>query len=281
MSDTRWKLKVDQQGVTIAGDHFQLTTTVWPDGVPAGGTADDVLLGMAESGRVESTLSELAAMTRRSYGQYCGLARAEEILGERWVLLILRDLTVGPRTAAELERGLPLISPEVLAARLRDLERTHVVTSNPLPDGTPRYRLTDYGVELEAILLRLGTWGARLLGTQRPEEIVTTASQVVALRSTFRPEQARDLRATYEIRIGDDIRLHARVDDGAVRVAAGTAARPDLVIEPGTWLKALMAGEIDPLAAVADGRIRITGEPALLVRFAAMFRVPEPVTGAG
>jgi len=272
MTDAQWKLAVDEQGVTIAGDHFQLTTGE-PGGAPQQPTVDEMLYGSARPGRMESVLSELEAMTRLSYGQYCGLARAAEVLGERWSVLILRDLAVGPKRAEELRAGLPLVPVEILAMRLRDLERTGVITNT-----AEHYRLTGYGVELSDVLLRMSRWGARMLGQQRPEEIVTTDSLVFAMLSVFRPERAGAVRAGYELRVNDKIRFHVVVENGTVYAAPGGIDNPDLILEPGDFLTGLMDGTVDPFESIEDGRIRVTGDPALLVAFTEMFRIPEPVT---
>src|ERR671931_2934804 len=95
---------------------------------------------------------------RRAYGQYCGLARAVEVVGERWALLIVRDLLVGPKRFTDLRRGLPRIPTNVLAERLRELEDAGVVRRRvlPRPAGSVVYELTDYGSELEDVVMRLG-----------------------------------------------------------------------------------------------------------------------------
>src|SRR5919198_4121426 len=144
-------------------------------------------------------------MSARRFGQYCGLARALELVGERWALLVVRDLLLGPKRYTDLSRGLPRIPTNVLAARLRELEEAGVVQRRllPRPAGSVVYELTAYGQELEDIVLRLGRWGARSLGEPRPEDVLTADSLVLALRATFRPEAARGLRASYELRAGD------------------------------------------------------------------------------
>jgi len=210
----------------------------------------------------------------RTYGQYCGLVRAAELVGERWALLILRDLLVGPKRFTDLERGLPGIPTNVLTARLKELERAGVVHRRalPRPAGGVAYELTAYGAELEDIVKRLGRWGAKLLGNPRPGETVTPDSLVMALRSTFDPEAARGLCARYELRLGELV-LHADVDNGELEAAQGAIADPDLVIEPGPSLKALMTGELRPADAIKNGDVRITGDPKLLERFVRMFHI--------
>ena len=214
-------------------------------------------------------------MIQRTYGQYCGLAHALELVGERWTLLIIRDLLVGPKRFTDLRRGLPRIPTNVLSARLKDLEQAGIVRRRilPRPSRSLVYELTAYGSALEEIVLRLGRWGAQSLGEAGPAEIVTVDSLIMALRSTFRPEAARGLRASYELRLGAIV-IHARVDDGKLEAGEGALPGADLVIETGPALKALMAGEISPAEAVANGAVRLTGSPDLLTRFVEVFHIP-------
>src|SRR4030081_1271121 len=141
-------------------------------------------------------------MTTRSYGQLWGFARAVELVGERWALLVVRDLVLGPKRFTDLRRGLPRIPTNILSVRLKELEDSGIVRRRvlPRPASGVVYELTEYGQDLDDIVLRLGLWGARSLGDPRPEEIVTTDSLILALRATFLPEAARELRASYELR---------------------------------------------------------------------------------
>jgi SCP-2 sterol transfer family len=148
----------------------------------------------------------------------------------------------------------------------------------PRPEGSIVYELTAYGGELEDVLVRFGRWGAKSLGDPRADEIITTDSMVVALRSTFRSEAARGLHATYELRLGEIV-LSARVDDGKVEVHAGPASDADLSIEAGPQIRALMAGEITPREALRKGIVHIRGDGHLLASFAKIFRIdPMPAS---
>lgn len=276
MTQARWKLVVDDHGLTIASDRFQFTTN--GSGPSFGGFDfdDESVFAAAESNDIEAVVSELQTMTRRTYGQYCGLARALEIVGERWVMLMIRDLLVSPKTVVELQRGLPRIPTDLLCTRLSELERMGVVSRvDTRPDGAVVYGLTDWGRELDDIVLRLGRWGARLLGDPRPEDIVTPDGVVTALRATFQPYASRGVRAAYELRIAGFV-VHAMVDNGRLDAAAGPLPDADLVIDPGPYFKALLSGDLDPADAVADGRVQITGDPALLARFVELFSLPRP-----
>lgn len=220
-------------------------------------------------------------MATRSYGSYCGVARALEIVGERWALLLVRDLLVGPRRFTDLQRGLPRIPTNVLSTRLKELEQADVVRRRllPRPGGAIVYELTDRGRALEPAVLALGRWGAPLLGEPAADEIVTADSLVMAIRTTFHPEAARGLHLGYELRVGDLV-VHARIDDGSLAAAAGPLPGADLVLETDRALRPLLAGELAPADAIAGGAIRIHGDPALLTTFAAVFQIEHASRGA-
>jgi DNA-binding HxlR family transcriptional regulator len=211
----------------------------------------------------------------RAYGQYCGLAHALELVGERWALLVVRDLIPGPKRFTDLRRGLPRIPTNILSARLKELEASGVVRRRllPRPQGSVVYELTAYGRELEDVVLRLGLWGARSLTQPGPDDILTADSMIVALRATFRCEAARGSRVGYELRLGDIV-VHARVEDGAVQVAEGALPDADLVIQTGPAIRALLAGELSPAEAIEDGSVQLTGDPDLLSRFVELFHIP-------
>jgi DNA-binding HxlR family transcriptional regulator len=212
----------------------------------------------------------------RTYAQYCGLARAAELIGERWALLIVRDLLVGPHRFTDLRRGLPRIPTNVLSERLKELEDSGIVRRRalPRPAASVVYELTSYGQELDGIVLELGLWGAQSLGAPRPDDAITSDSIVMALRATFQPERARGLRAGYELRLGEIV-VHAVVDDGALAVAAGELSTADVVIETGPAIRALMAGEIAPSEALENGDVLlVSGSRELFDRFAEVFQIP-------
>src|SRR5262249_11377450 len=218
-------------------------------------------------------------MAKRAYGQYCGLAHALELVGERWALLIVRDLLVGPKRFTDLRRGLPRIPTNVLATRLKELEQAGVLGRRvlPRPAGSVVYELTGYGVGLEEAVLALSRWGTRTLGDPRPGDVVTAESLIAALRSLFHPDLAGGLRVSYELRV-DGLVLHARVEDGVLEVAEGSLPAADLTLDFGTVLRPLLAGRVSPAAAVADGDVRVAGgRPELLDRFVELFHItPVP-----
>jgi DNA-binding HxlR family transcriptional regulator len=214
-------------------------------------------------------------MSHRTYGQYCGLAHAIELIGERWALLVIRDLISGPKRFTDLRLGLPRIPSNVLSARLKELEEAGIIQRRLLP--RPRtgvvYELTEYGSELEDIVLRLGLWGARTLAEPRPEDTVNADSLLLALRATFRPEAARGLKARYELRLGGIV-LHALVNKGALEVGEGPLPDADVTVETDLTIRRLMCGELSPSEAVASGKARVSGDPELFQRFVEIFHIP-------
>jgi DNA-binding HxlR family transcriptional regulator len=213
-------------------------------------------------------------VSRRTYGQYCGFARALEIVGERWALLIVRDLLIGPKRFGEIERGLPGIPTNILSARLGELEQAGIVERRPLtrPARGVAYALTQAGLELEDAVIAIGRWGAKRLGEPRPGEVVTEDSIASALLTTFRPESARGADVTYLLRLGA-IEVIARVHRGALTVERGAQSDADLVIETDPVMRQLMAREISPREAIERKLVHVTGDPALLDRFVSMFAI--------
>ena len=213
-------------------------------------------------------------MSKRVYGQYCGFARALELVGERWALMIVRDLLVSPKRFTDLQRGLPGIPTNILTSRLKEMEAVGIIERRvlPRPASGVAYALTKLGAGLEPTVAALGRWGAKLLGDPRAGETVTPDSLVTALRTTFVPKAAKGVTVTYELRFGEIV-LHARIKSGAVSVAEGPADEPDLIIETGPALRPILARELTPAAALKNGSARITGKRELFDRFADYFQI--------
>lgn len=195
----------------------------------------------------------------KGYGQFCGVARALEMVGERWALLIVRDLLVGPRRYTDLKTGLPRIPTNVLATRLKELEAAGVVVRRvlPRPAGSVVYELTEYGQELEGIVLALGRWGAQRLGAFGEGEIATADSLIMALRSTFDPSVAAGRNVTYELRFGDVV-ITAQIENGELATDAGSTGKADLVIQAFGPLNPLLAGEVTAAEVVAQGNVQLS-----------------------
>jgi DNA-binding HxlR family transcriptional regulator len=219
--------------------------------------------------------------TRRTYGDGCAIAHGLDLVGERWALLVVRELLLGPKRFTDLKRGLPNASPNVISERLRELERAGVVKRDKLPPpaGSRVYELTDWGRELEDFVMSLGRWGARSPSLPR-DAPVGADSTVLALRARFDPDAAKGLRAVYELRFGDD-RFRIAVSDEQIEVARGGADHPDAMIDsvPDTLAAVLWDGR--PLAdAQRAGQLRIEGDQAAVERLVRLFPVPEPAAAA-
>lgn len=215
-----------------------------------------------------------SAVATRAYGQYCGFSRALELVGERWAMLILRDLFVEPKRFSDLQRGLPGIPSNILTARLKELEENGLVRrrAQPRPARGVSYELTESGRELEPAVIELGRWGAKRLGEVRPYEVVTEDSMVMALRTTFRREAAGKAKARFELHLGEVV-IHAVLRNGTLTAGKGPLAEPDLIIEAGPGLRAVMAQEISPQEALKSKIVRITGDRELFYLFARIFRI--------
>src|SRR3954451_19886009 len=154
--------------------------------------------------------------TLRTYGDGCGIAHALDLLGERWALLVVRELLLGPKRFTDLRDGLPGVSPNVLAQRLRELEQATIVQRRKLPPpaASSVYELTGWGRELKPLLISLGTWALRSPSFPRGAP-VGMDSVMLALSTSFDADRAGDLAARYELRLGEHT-FHVLVADGAI-----------------------------------------------------------------
>src|SRR5690625_1631701 len=140
----------------------------------------------------------------KDYGQFCGVAKAASTLGERWALLVVRDLSIGPRRFNELHEGLPGIATSLLTTRLRELEAAGVVERRvaAFPGRGLTYALTDYGQELLPVLDALGRWGARRMREPEPADVVTDSSLAAAMRAAFQQQIPVATPATFQVHMG-------------------------------------------------------------------------------
>lgn len=213
-------------------------------------------------------------VTRRTYDDGCASAQALDLIGERWALLVVRELVLGPKRFTDLRAGLAGISPNVLTQRLGELEHAGVLRRRKLPPpaATWVYELTAWGAELEPVIMAIGRWGARspLLapGPMSPDALV------LSFRTMFSAEAAAGLDATYELRFGEQ-RYHARVARGRFEIARGPAAVADVIVEsdPDTLAAAVYGGD----AGVAKGKrnLKVEGSKAAYKRFLGLFPLPE------
>ena len=205
-------------------------------------------------------------MARRSYEQYCSLARTLDLVGERWTLLVVRELMLGPKRFVDLLDGLPGIGRNLLAARLRHMEAEHLVARRQLPAPAPArvYELTTDGRALGPALAALGRWGIERLDPPPATATFRPGWAMFPLAYMADREAAQGIHEVYEFRVGSQV-FHLRVRDGVVEPRAGEAGEPDLTLtmEPET-LRDLFDGTLDPAEAVAGGRVTFEGAPTAL-----------------
>ena len=214
-------------------------------------------------------------MPARRYGDPCGIARALDVVGDRWALLLVRELIFGPKRFSQLRDGLHGVSPNVLSQRLHDLEDGGIVRRDTLdpPAGVAVYELTPRGLALEPILLELGRWGSQ---EPLPAAGQLSASAVlVALKTVFDPAAAADADAVFALRIDGDW-YGVTVADGSIGIAHGRSARPAVTLETDTATLRSVAFGREPIgAAERDGRLTVAGDRELAERFTRLFPVPN------
>ncbi len=221
----------------------------------------------------KSDLVYFMRMKQRSYNQYCGLAYALDMVGERWTILIIRELVVGSRRFTDLLNGLPEISTNLLSERLKSLEQRGMIRRRTLPPpaGSTVYELTAVGRALEPTLLELGKWGSQFVPPDPGEAMILHAgSYALTLKTFFRPELAQGLDETYALHIDDEV-LQVRIHDGSIDVQQGEPVDAVMALHSDiqTYL-ALLNGDIEPEQVLATGLARVEGDVDALRRFLAI-----------
>lgn len=209
-------------------------------------------------------------MKSRNYNQYCGLAYALEIVGERWTLLVIRELFAGPRRFKDLLNGLPGISTNLLAERLKNLEQQGMIRRRtlPAPAGSTVYEVTPLGQALEKSLVELGRWGSQFVPPSMDGvTVLRLGSYALTFKTFFRPEAAQAINETYELRIDDEV-LQVHIENGTIDVEQGKSRKADIVFHTDVpTILGLMQGLIQPDEALSMGSIRVDGDPSALERF--------------
>ncbi len=216
----------------------------------------------------------------RSYDDACGTAHALDLIGERWAMLVMRELLMGPRRFGDLRSGLPGISANVLTQRLEGLEASGIVVRRKLPPpaSVQVYELTDWGLEAEPFILGMGKWAARspLHDVTAP---LSAVGMMLSFRTMFMAERARGEDFSVSFRLGDDA-YWAQVKDGELIEGRGEIDRADLTLtgDPGE-IAGVVHGFVDPADLEAAGRLTVDGDRPLLARFSTMFELPPKVGG--
>jgi DNA-binding HxlR family transcriptional regulator len=232
--------------------------------------------------KLEKITNELVPSSRRSYDDACGLAHALDLVGERWSLLVMRELMLGPKRFSDIRADLPSISANVLTQRLEGLEAHGILVRRrlPPPASSHVYELTDWGYEAEPIIKVLGRWAARSPGHD-PSLPLSAVSLMLSFRTMFDGSKAEGYAAAIGIRIG--------AESFVARVAG-----KEFVVERGALegVEAIMAGAATAMAGViyggqpldamiAAGALSLEGDRSVIERFITLFTLPPKVTAAG
>jgi DNA-binding HxlR family transcriptional regulator len=214
---------------------------------------------------------------QRTYNQYCATARTLDLVGERWTLLLIRELLTGPKRFGDLQASLRGLGTGLLAARLKYLEREGLArkVTLPPPARTPAYALTEAGQELGTPILELARWGLKwAMAEPRATEAFHPGWAVLGLQACFDAEAAAGLRAVYEFRVDDEV-FHARIDDGTIEALHGPAQHPDatITISEAAFAR-LTSQELTLAKAVELGSASVSGDREALRRLKGLFRLP-------
>ena len=212
-------------------------------------------------------------MPEHRYHQYCGLARALDVAGDRWTLLIVRELMPGPRRFTDLIEGLPGVSRNLLAERLRGLESDGIIARQELPPPAARqvYELTDDGCDLARAVAPLIAWGARRIAEREPTESFHPRWAAVAMAVLGDREAAKGIRETYQFVIGRST-FHLTIDDGTIRLSDGQAQDPAVTwtTDEETWAD-IAFGHVTAPSAAASGALTIAGDSKAAARLRKIF----------
>lgn len=215
--------------------------------------------------------TRLNAVVARDYGQFGGISHALALVDERWAMLIVRDLPVGPRRYSELAEGLPRIPTNILATRLKELQAAGVLRRAPR-SRVIVYQLTKYGRELEPVVLALGAWGLKTIGQSRDEQSISSDSMTCDLRTAFQPRTAATLPPTAYAARFDSAELLVRVDGAVLEVTRGSGPA-DVSFAASRDIYRLISGELAAHSALETGVTVLGGNSTLVDRFAQTFRV--------
>jgi len=230
---------------------------------------------------LEKITSRDEAAYRRRYDDACGTAHGLELVGERWALLVIRELMLGPKRFNDLRSDLPGISANVLTQRLESLEAGGIVVKRrlPPPASVQVYELTEWGYQAEPIIQTLGRWATRSPGHD-PNLPLSAVSLMLSFRTMFDAARGKGLKATVGFRLGAESYL-VRIGDGELHAARGDADQADLTFTGAPPMVAAAVYGGVPLSALeADGALKIDGDRALAERFVTLFPLPPKTNAA-
>lgn len=216
-------------------------------------------------------------MTQKTYNQYCPLAHALDLVGERWTLLIIRNLFVGPKRFSDLSRGLPSIGTNILTTRLKALEENGLVQSRflPPPAASSVYELTPYGRSLEDVMIALARWGVQSLGAPKAGQVFSTEALSLTLYMLFMPAVTSNLSGIFEINIESELfnaNFWVKIQDAFISVEQEAPGTPNLTLHTDiTTLGAVATGQVSYKEAVTRDMLRLDGSEAEIASFLAHF----------
>jgi len=218
---------------------------------------------------------------RRKYDEGCAVSHALDVIGERWALLVVRELLLGPKRFTDLRAGMPGASPDVLAQRLRELKEAGVVRQHKLPPpaGSQVYELTDWGAELEPVVTHLGRWGSR--SPSMPYDADRSIdSLVLSFKALFDHTAAQGFSATITLRLGEN-HFSIKIADSQLHLTRGEAeqAAAKLETDPQT-LAALLYRRRTLDDVLRTGEVTISGDSGVVARFLQLFPLPEPASNS-
>lgn len=216
--------------------------------------------------------------TTRTYGDACGAAHALDLVGERWALLVVRELLFGPKRFSDLRTGLPHAGPNRISQRLRELEQAQIVRRRKLgpPAGSWVYELTDWGRRLEPVLIDLGRWGRHSPFRDLDADISADAL-MLALRGDFDPNAGADLTTTLALHFGAD-HFSVHIAGGHIEIVRADPPNPDATIVTSvTTFAALFTKRRSLEEATRTGNATVSGDSRLVQRLLDCFPRPEPV----
>jgi DNA-binding HxlR family transcriptional regulator len=220
-------------------------------------------------------LEKITEMSARRYDDACASAHALELIGDRWALLVMRELMMGPRRFRDLRASLPGISANVLTQRLEGLEAADVVRRHKLPPpaSVQVYALTEWGLEAEPIILALGKWAVRS-PRHDPTLPLSPVALMLSFRAKFEPARAGDASVSLGFRFGAEA-FSVAVRDGVLTTARGEPGQSDVAVS-GTppAIAGLVYGKVSLAELERQGALSVTGRRDALTRFAAIFELP-------
>jgi DNA-binding HxlR family transcriptional regulator len=221
-------------------------------------------------------LQKITTSSRRSYDDACGTAHALDLIGERWALLVMRELMIGPRRFGDLRASLPGLSANVLTQRLEGLEEAGIIRRRKLPPpaSVQVYELTDWGLEAEPILLALGRWAIRS-PRHDPTLPLSPVALMLSFRAKFDPERASGLNLSIGFRFGEDA-FSVSVRGGVLSTQRGEPEQPDVEVAASP---SAIAGLVYAKTRLRDlerqGLLSVAGDRSAMRRFADLFEMPE------